>query len=248
MTTNLRPNGAEQTGRQPPRDLPDHQDRAATIPVPVDAVEAILRQLVALRASTGIDDQLAQLVRIVDSATWSATVPMTVIVDGTLMRGALVPSEVSATFLDNALRSSAHAAVDELEGSPAEGTPDTERRDGDATAEPVRLQQARAFLQRLKRRPFATSQARLRQRNANALVALNDWHRTRDNDSRLSPFDVPGKFVDPGSPARDIVPYTVGQRALTLVDVKVMVAGEWQALSTPVRIAVSRIGAWTVDL
>lgn len=218
------------------------------LPVSADAIEAILRQLVALRATSAADDQLAQLVRIVDSATWSAPVPMTVLVDGALLRGVLVPSEVSATFLDGALRHSAHAAVDELEQDIAEAPPDSEGRDAGTETDGLILQQARAFLRRLKRRPFGTAQARVRQRNANALMALNEWHQTRDPDVRLTPLDIPGNYADPGSVARDVVPYMAGQRALTLADVKMMVAGEWVALPTPVRVAVGRIGAWTVDL
>jgi hypothetical protein len=255
MTTNRR---ADTAGR-PVKERRQHDGAAAAerdqddagiddLPVTADAVEAILRQLVALRATSAVDNQLAQLIRIVDSATWSTPVPMTILVDGTLLRGVLVPSEVSATFLDDALRRSAHAAVDELEHDNTEAPPDSEGRNSGTETDGLVLQQARAFLRRLKRRPFSTSQARVRQRNASALMALNDWHRTRDQDVRLTPLDVPGNYTDPGSVARDVVPYTAGQRALTLADVKMMVAGEWLALPTPVRVVVGRIGAWTVDL
>ncbi len=226
----------------------DQHDASTKLSVPADAVEAILRQLVALRATSAVDDQLAQLIRIVDSATWSTPVPMTILVDGALLRGVLVPSEVSAAFLDDALRSSAHAAIDELEHDNAEAPPDSESHNAGTATDGLMLQQARAFLRRLKRRPFGTSQARIRQRNANALMALNEWHQTRNHDVRLTPLDVPGNYADPRSAARDVVPYTAGQRALTLADVKIMVTGEWLALPAPVRVAVGRIGAWTVDL
>src|SRR5215470_2349093 len=225
----------------------DPNEADALVSVPIDAVEALLRQVVTLRATSVGDDQLAQLIRIVDSATWSAPVPMTVLVDGALLRGVLVPSEVSAAFLDDALRRSAHAAVDQLENGD-ETPPDGNDRDADSQAVAFALQQARAFLRRMKRRPFAVLQARTRQRNVNALMALNKWRETRDHDVRLTALDVPGSYADPASVARDIVPYAAGQRALTLADVKMMVAGEWLALPAPVRVTVGRIGAWTVDL
>ena len=79
-------------------------------------------------------------------------------------------------------------------------------------------------------------------------MALNDWHRTRGGDVRLTLLDLPGSYTDPASIARDVVPYTAGQRALTLADVKMMVSGEWLALRSPMRIDIGRIGAWTVDL
>jgi len=252
MTTNNRADNPEQptTGRRQ-HDGPagrDPSDARTDVSVSADTVEAILRQLVALRATSAVDDQLAQLIRIVDSATWSAPVPITILVDGSLLRGVLVPSEVSAAFLDDALRRSAHAAVNELEQDDGEAPPDGESRNAGTATGALILQQARAFLQRLKRRPFGTLQARIRQRNANALMALNNWHQNRDRDLRLTPLDVPGSYADPASVARDVVPYTAGQRALTLADVKMMVAGEWLALPAPVRVTVGRIGAWSVDL
>jgi hypothetical protein len=253
MTTNNQTDNTGQptTGRRRQHDGAaerDPSDASTNVSVSADTVEAILRQLVALRATSAVDDQLAQLIRIVDSATWSAPVPMTVLVDGALLRGVLVPSEVSAAFLDDTLRRSAHAAVDELEQDDGETPPDDESRDAGTETDALMLQQARAFLLRLKRRPFSTSQARVRQRNANALMALNNWHQNRDRDLRLTPLDVPGSYADPASVARDVVPYTAGQRALTLADVRMMVAGEWLALPAPVRVAVGRIGAWSVDL
>src|SRR5262249_9598327 len=120
---------------------------------------------------------------------------MTVLVDGALLRGVLVPSEVSAAFLDDALRRSAHAAVGDLEN--ADETP-PERGDRDAVTQTATfaLQLARAFLQRVKRRPFGVLQARTRQRNANALMALNKWHETRDHHVHLTALDVPGSYAD----------------------------------------------------
>jgi len=217
------------------------------VTVPADTVEALLRQVVALRASSIGDDQLTQLIRIVDSATWSAPVPMTILVDGALLRGALVPSEVSATYLDDALHRSARTAVSELENSDAVTSQDTGNHDTGSAPVAFALQQARSFFRRMKRRPFTVAQARIRERNANALLALNRWYETRD-DVRLTPLDIPGRYADPSSIARDVVPYTAGQRALTLADVKIMVAGEWVAIPAPVRVAVGRIGAWTVDM
>lgn len=252
MTTSRRADSTEQqdAARNQPDSAAEHDgtESKVNVSVPTDTVEAILRQLVALRTTSGVDDQLAQLIRMVDSATWSAPLPMTVLVDGALIRGVLVPSEVSATFLDDALRRSAHAAVDELEQGDDEATSDVEGQSSGGDAEALIFRQARGFLRRLKRRPFSTSQARVRQRNANALVALNKLHETREHEARLTPLDVPGSYADPGSVARDVVPYTAGQRAITLADVKMMVAGEWLALPAPVRVAVGRIGAWTVDL
>jgi hypothetical protein len=87
----------------------------------------------------------------------------------------------------------------------------------------------------------------MRERNANALMALNDWHHTRDRNIRLTLLDLPGSYTDPVSVARDVVPYTAGQRALTLANVKIRVGGEWLAIRAPVRVEVRRIGAWTVD-
>lgn len=216
--------------------------------IPSDTVEAILRQLVSLRSSSVADDQLTQLIRIVDSASWSAPIPMTILVDGALLRGALVPSEVSAAFLDYALRRSAHDAVDQLEGTTAKTSPDNENTDSETDETALKLQQARSFLRRMKLRPFSTAQSRVRQRNANALMAINDWHRDRDHGIRQGPLDIPGSYTDPTSAARDVIPYTAGQRAITLADVKMMVAGEWVAFTAPVRIAIGRIGAWTIDL
>jgi hypothetical protein len=253
MTTNRRTaqSGDSTTGQQRRHDEglegdPNLPGNGAS--VPVDAIEAILRQVAALRANSTVDEQLAQLVRIVDSATWSAPVPMTVLVDGTLLQGLLVPSEVSAAFLDAALRKFAQTAVDELEhgdnevlqGSHSGGS-------GEGTDFPA-LHQARGFLRRVTRRPFGNTQERVRERNAKALMALNDWHRTRGGDVRLTLLDLPGSYADPASIARDVVPYTAGQRALTLADVKMMVSGEWLALRSPMRVDIGRIGAWSVDL
>jgi hypothetical protein len=213
-----------------------------------DISEALLRQVVALRVTSAADDQLTQLIRIVDSATWSAPVPMTVLVDGALLRGVLVPSEVSATFLDDVLRRSAHAAVDDLEGTEDEGQLSKEEGSGDRQATASALQRARAFLRRVRRRPFSNLQAGVRQRNANALMALNDWHERRDHGTRLTALDFPGSYTDPASVVRDVLPYAAGQRALTLADVRIMVAGEWLAFTAPIRVTIGRIGAWTVDL
>ena len=212
------------------------------------AAEVLLRQVAALRSSSAADDQLTQLIRIVDSATWSVPVPMTVLVDGTLLRGVLVPGEVSATFLDGVLRRTAHAAVDQLasavdesdEGQPGDSA------DNEATA--ATLQHARAFLRRISRRPFSAMQVSVRQRNAKALMAINRWHGQRDPDSHLTPLDFPGSYADPAAVIRDVLPYTTGQRALTLANVKMLAGGEWLAIPTPIRIVIGRIGAWTVDL
>jgi hypothetical protein len=211
-------------------------------------IEAILRQVIALRSATGPDDQLAQLLRMVDSATWSAPVPITVLVDGALIRGALVPSEVSAAYLDDVLDRSASAAVSQLEPDAGhDPTMRTEEEGDRASRAELARRQVRAFSKRIRRRPFSTAQARIRQRNAKALIAINNWHQSADHDSRLSPFDMPGDFSIPGSPVRDVIPYLTGQRALTLADVKVLVAGEWIAIPAPVRVTVSRIGAWSID-
>jgi hypothetical protein len=213
------------------------------------AVEAILRQVATLKAASAEDDQLTQLIRMVDSATWSAPLPMTVLVDGALLRGVLVPSEVNAAYLDDALSHSAHSAITKLEEE--EGFPAAETTDSgpDAERKKVMFEQARAFLQRTKRHPFSAAQARMRQRNASALVALDRWHQDRGSGSeaRPAPLDAPGTYTDPASTARSIIPYTVGQRALTLADVRMLVAGEWLAFSAPVRVTVGRIGAWAID-
>ena len=236
----------------------EHQDGAATSDrhphlersadrAQVDSAEALLRQVVALRAASASDQHLAQLIRIVDSATWSAPVPMTILVDGTLLRGMLVPSEVSTAFIDDALRRSADTAVDELEQSIDDAAAQTDPDPHSERAERA-LRQARAFLQRVKRRPFSHMQAQLREHNAGALMALNEWHETRDPQPNLTTWDVPGSYADPTSAVRDVVSYTVGQRVLTLADVEIMVAGEWQTLTVPFRVILSRIGAWTVGL
>jgi hypothetical protein len=205
-----------------------------------NTLEAILRQLVALRSATAVDDQLTQLIRMVDSATWSAPVPMTLLVDGALLRGVLVPGEVNAAYLDEALARSATATVSQRESGDSGG----ETPDG---GEGLILRQARGFAQRMGRRPFGSSQARIRERNANALVALNRWHESPEHDKRLTPLEIPGDFTDPTSPARDVIPYMTSQRALTLADVKMLVAGEWLAIGAPVRVVVGRIGAWAID-
>jgi hypothetical protein len=61
--------------------------------------------------------------------------------------------------------------------------------------------------------------------------------------------------VSPGSHAVDWeqtylgrAPCADSQRAVTLADVQMMAAGEWLALSAPVRVAVGRMGAWAIDL
>jgi hypothetical protein len=225
---------------------PDGAD--TKISIPPDTAEALLRQMVALRSTAAVDDQLTQLMRIVDSATWSTPVPMTILIDGALLRGILVPSEVSATFLDDALRHSAHAAVDQLETVESDSEQGEGEGAADAEATATALQQARAFLRRVRRRPFASLQAGVRQRNAKALIAISDWHEKRDVNARHTPLDIPGSYADPASVVRDVLLYTAGQRALTLADVKMLVAGEWLAINTPMRIAIGRIGAWTVDL
>ncbi len=156
---------------------------------------------------------------------------MTILVDDALLRGALVPSEVSAAFLDDALRRSALDAVDQLEGVTAETSSDRENAGPETGETELKLQQARSFLRRMRFRPFSTAQSRVRQRNANALMAISDWHRTRDHGIRHGPLDIPGSYTDPASSARDVIPYTAGQRAITLAEVKMMVAGEWLALT-----------------
>lgn len=210
----------------------------------IDAVELILRELVGMRTSTATDDQLAQLLRLVDSATWSAPVPMTVLIDGALLRGLLVPSEVSAAYLDDALSRSARNAMSQFEDDSevpsdpaAQGAPERE----------LLKEQARAFLNRTRRRLFSSSQARTRQRNANALIALSRWRASYEHDSQPAPLDTPGSYADPESVTRAVIPYTAGQRAMTLSDVRMLVGGEWLAIPSPVRVAVHRIGAWTVD-
>jgi len=216
--------------------------------VPTDTLEALLRQVVTLRATEAVDDQLAQLIRIVDSATWSVLIPVTLLVDGALLRGLLVPSEVSATFLDDALSRSAHVAVDDLESANENLLSEQEGRSAESEASTFALQHAGAFLRRVRRRPFSLLQDRIRHRNANALMAINDWRETRDHDARLTPLDLPGRYTDPASVVRDVLSYSVGQRSLTLAEVKMMVTGEWLALPTPVRVTIGRIGAWTLDL
>lgn len=249
MTVNRRTGSAPESGKRQARgNDAEQRGEPHVTSVPSDTGEAILRQLVALRASNIIDDQLAQLIRMVDSASWSAPVPMTILVDGAVLRGALVPSEVSAAFLDDALRRSAHDAVDQLEGEAVETSSGRGNTDTEADENALKLQQSRSFLRRMKLRPFSTAQSRVRQRNASALMAIGNWHQARDHGIRQGPLDIPGRYTDPTSAARDVIPYTAGQRALTLADVKMMVAGEWLALSAPVRVAVGRIGAWTIDL
>jgi hypothetical protein len=249
MTTSRRAGGSGEStlGQQETGSRRDLNHPGTGVSVPSDAIEAILRQVAALRANNAIDEQLAQLIRIVDSATWSVPVPMTVLVDGALLQGLLVPSEVSTAFLDDALSKYAQTTVDELEQG-SEALRDSHSSDVGTGPESPAIHQARGFLRRVKRRPFGNAQERVRQRNANALMALNDWRRTRDRDLRLTLLDLPGSYTDPASIARDVVPYTVGQRALTLANVKIMAAGEWLALPGPVRVDVRRIGAWTVDL
>lgn len=250
MTANRRADSPENiAGRSGQHDDADHssRDAKAAVSVPGDAVEAILRQVVGMRAAGAVDDQLAQLIRMVDSATWSAPVPMTVLVDGALLRGVLVPSEVNAAYLDDALARSARAAVDQLDEDNGDSTPGAEGRESETERNELVRQQARAFLRRIRRRPFSTSQARIRQRNANALMALSRWHQTREPDIHLTPLDIPGTYADPASGARDVIPYATGQRALTLADVKMLIAGEWLAIPAPLRVSVGRIGAWAVD-
>jgi hypothetical protein len=211
-------------------------------------LEAILRQMVALRSGAAMDDQLLQLIRLVDSATWSAPVPMTLLVDGALMQGSLVPGEVSAAYLDEALERSAHAAVNQLDSDVSAVSEDNGSGSGEgASGRELIISQARAFAKRMRRRPFSNSQTRIRQRNANALVAINSWRQIPAHDSRLTPFDISGDYTDPASPARDVIPYMTGHRALTLSDVKMLVGGEWVAIPAPVRVVVGRIGAWSVD-
>lgn len=248
MTTNRRAGNPAETPKeqlQEPVNSADGTNRGDTR---IDSLEGILRQLVTLRAASATDDQLAQLVRMVDSATWSAPVPMTILVDGTVLRGVLVPSEVSASFLDDALRRSAYKAVAELESETNETLSANENGGEETESRALVFQQARAFLKRILRRPFGASQVRMRQRNANALLALNKWHETRARDTGLTALDFPGSYTDPTSAARDVVGYTTGQRALTLADVNISTAGEWLAVPGPVRVSIGRIGAWTVDL
>lgn len=213
-------------------------------PASSDTLEAILRHLVALRSSTAIDEELVQLLRMVDSATWSAPVPITILVDGTLVHGVLVPGEVSSAYLDNELGQFATDALSQLEpdASAASSEEDPQR----STRSEQVVRQARGFARRIGRQPFATSQAQRRQRNANALVALNSWHRPPAHDNRLTPLDIPGNFTDPESPARDVIPYMTGQRALTLTDAEILVDGKWLPVRTPVRVSVARIGVWTI--
>jgi hypothetical protein len=212
-----------------------------------DSVEALLRHVAVLRAANSGDDQLVQLIRIVDSGGWSAPVPMTVLVDGTLVRGQLVPGEVSATYFDDALQQSAETAVSHLESRSAEPAEEKPGRISQPSTESESLIRARAFLRRVRRNPFSVLQAAVRKRNANALVAINDWRKTREPNSNLTPLDFPGHYSDPNSPVRDVLSYTVGQRALTLADVKILVSGEWITFSSPMRILLGRIGAWTTD-
>ncbi|HEX6521502.1 MAG TPA: hypothetical protein VF070_16100 [Streptosporangiaceae bacterium] len=210
-------------------------------------LEAILRQLVALRSGTVMDDQLLQLIRLVDSATWSAPVPMTLLVDGALLRGSLVPGEVNAAYLDEALERSAHAAVSQLESSAASWAPEGEDGEAGGSGNELIIRQARAFAKRMRRRPFSNLQARIRQRNANALVAISNWHQSSEHDTRLTPLEISGEYTDPASPARAVIPYMTGQRALTLTDVKMLAGGEWLAIPAPVRVVIARIGAWAID-
>lgn len=210
------------------------------------AIEAILRQVAALRAATGVDEQLLQLVRLVDSATWSSPVPMTLLVDGTLMRGVLVPSEVSAAFFDDALlrvasRPAAETSQEEVGRQVAE---DSETSSPENV---LPMEQARAFAKRIGRRLFRTQQVRAREKNANALRVINEWYRARGHDKRLTAFDFPGSYSDPSSSVRDVVNYAIGQRAITLVEVEVMSSSEWVRLPGPVRVGISRIGAWSVE-
>ena len=96
MTTDRRADNAEisAAGQRVRRDHVERNpiDARTTIPLAGDAIEAILRQVVGLRAASVIDDQLAQLIRLVDSATWSAPVPMTVLVDGASFGACLFPA------------------------------------------------------------------------------------------------------------------------------------------------------------
>jgi hypothetical protein len=173
---------------------------------------------------------------------------MTVVVEGTLLQGLLVPSEVSATFLDDSLLKYAQSAVTEMESSSEASKEGHGSGNVHVEIDPPALHQARGFLRRFTRRPFSSSQARVRERNANALVALNDWHRTRDRNLRITSLDIQGSYADPTSIARDVVAYTAGQRALTLANVKMRVDSEWLALSAPVRVNIGLIGAWTLDI
>jgi hypothetical protein len=209
----------------------------------IDA-ETLLRQVAALRAADGGDEHLIQLVRIVDSATWSTPVPMTIIISGNLIRGILVPSEVSAAFLDDALRRSSNKAIAELA---EEGYDPAGADASDESVESSDLERARSFAKRIRRRPFKSLQARLRERNATALIAINEWYGTREHDKRLNALDVPGRYADPASAVRDVVYYAVGQRAITLAEAEVMVAGEWHPFPAPVRISIAHIGAWSID-
>lgn len=215
-------------------------DDAAT-EVPPDSREAILRQIVALRSDNAADDQLALLVRMVDSATWAVSVSLTVLVDGVLLQGALVPSEVSATFLDETLQRAAESVVEQLRQA-SKQQPD----DPSPGTLAVRLRQAQAFLQRVARRPFSAAQLRTRQRNASALVQLGEWHSSH-GQRPANPLDIPGSYADPSSHARNVVQYTAGQRSLTLVEAKMFVGGSWLALKTPVRVSLGRVSTWTLD-
>lgn len=251
MTANRRTGNPERSSIDRPVEpnpgMPEAADLSSDFFVLADTVEAILRQVVGLRAANAVDDQLAQLIRLVDSATWSAPVPMTLLVDGALLRGVLVPSEVSATYLDDALERSARTAVSQLQADMPDEAAEPGEDEPKSTRVELLLQQASAFLQRITRRPFSAAQLRIRQRNANALLALNRWHQNREHDLRLTPLDIPGTYTEPGAVARDVIPYATGQRAITLADVKMLVAGEWLAIPAPLRVSVARVGAWAVD-
>jgi hypothetical protein len=210
-------------------------------------IEAILRQVAAMRAVSSVDDQLTQLIRLVDSGAWTAPVPMTILVDGTLVRGLLVPGEVSATFLDDALRQSAQSAVDRLQSALAHADESGAEELFAAKKINDSLQRAQTFLRRVGRKPFSILQAGIRRRNANALVAINDWHEEREHDSRLTPLEFPGSYLDSESPVRDVLAYAVGQRTLTLANVKMLIAGEWIAFPAPMRVSLGRVGAWSAD-
>ncbi|MEY9887703.1 hypothetical protein ABIA31_001332 [Catenulispora sp. MAP5-51] len=227
---------------------PDPDQEPDVTSFPHATLEAVLRQLAGLRLSAAADEQLTQLIRIADSATWSVPIPMTILLGGVVVQGVLVPSEVSATFLDDALRHAAHDAVDELERQNSHEREREQRWESKRSPEALILQHARSFLQRITRRPFATAQAKLRERNAKALVAISRWHTERDHGPQVTPLDIPGNYADASSEARDVVPYVVGQRAITLMNAKMLVGGEWLSLPSPVRLTVGHISAWTMDL
>ncbi|WP_034263965.1 hypothetical protein [Actinospica robiniae] len=210
----------------------------------VDPAEALLRQVVALRSTIAIDEQLAQLMRLVDSATWSVPIPMTLILSGMILRGVLVPSEVAAAFLDGALSKAARSAAESL-SQQTDSTGDDE--DGSQEAADVRAQQVRGFEQRMSRQPFSAAQARLRRRNADALMALGTWHTASHESGQVNVLDFPGSVASPISKARSVIPYASGQPALTLAEAKVLAAGDWIPLPAPVRVALGHISAWTVD-